>query len=260
MRKFRRWRLLLWSLLASLVFHALFVWLAGPLWLNRFIMRAREQQPVVATISTAARIDRMPKPQRAMHRVVRIQPQPQQPKHVAAAAPREQVVPPHLTHTRAEQPQRTHALTQSDLDAQTKQFEKTIAQAKAVNNPLAGISTASVKPAAPKRYTFNVASQVGSPLPNGILEPTDRWRRGGYTYYYVHYDVEYTDGEEESGDVPWPIRYPTGADPFAQGIHTMPLPGPPADWTPAAGAELQPLIKNCYDHRYAYCPIAYEGE
>lgn len=248
MRKFRRWRLLLWSLFVSLVLHGLFVWFAGPLWLNRFTARAQTQRPEVTTISTAVRIEKRAQPERAAHPVV---PQPQ---------PRTVIVPPRITHTRAVQPPRTHVLTQADLDAQTRQYEKTIAQAKAANNPLAGIATATVKPHSPKRYTFNIAGEVGSPLPNGLLVAIDSWRRGGYTYYHVHYDVEYADGEQESGDVPWPIRYAADADPFAQGIHTMPLPGPPADWTPPAGTQLAPLLKNCYDHRYTYCPIAYEGE
>lgn len=261
MRKFRRWRLFLWSLFASFVLHALFMWLAGPLWLNRFAAHEKQQQAVVTTISTAVRIDRRMQPERAAHPVV---PQPQhalpQPQHVAAAAPHAAVVPPHITRTRSVTPPQPHVLTQADLDAQTRQYERTIAKAKAANNPLAGIANAAVKPESPKRYTFNIASEVGSPLPNGLLVAIDSWHRGGYTYYHVHYDVEYADGEQESGDVPWPIRYPPGADPFAQGIHTMPLPGPPADWSPPAGTQLAPLLKNCYDHRYTYCPIAYEGE
>lgn len=260
MRKLRRWRLFWLSLLASLALHALFVWLAGPLWLDRFIANAKLQQPLVTTISSAARIEQRPKPQRAAHQVV---PAPQtqpQPQRVAAALPHSAVVPPHRTRSRQPAPPKTHSLTQSVLDAETRQFEKTIAQAKAANNPLAGIVSATVKPQSPKRYTFNIAGQVGTPLPNGLLVAMDSWPRGNYTYYHVHYDVEYADGEQESGDVPWPIRYPKNADPFAQGLHTMPLPGPPAGWTPPAGADLPPLIKNCYDHRYAYCPIAYEGE
>ena len=263
MRKFRRWRLLVWSLVASLVLHAFIVWVLGPLFLHRFTINAREQVPIVATISMSRRIERRTQPQRAMHRVIpQPQTQPPQPQHVAQVQPpQRQIELPHLTPRRnAAQPPPKHGLTQADLNAQTRQFEKTIAQAKAANNPLAGVAQATVKPESPKRYSFNVASQVGSPLPNGLLVAIGRRYKGAYAIYQVHYDVEYVDGEQESGDVPWPIRYPRNADPFAEGIHTMPLPGPPPDWTLPAGVELPPLLKNCYDHRYEYCPIAYEGE
>jgi hypothetical protein len=247
-------------LVASLVLHALIVWVLGPLFMQRVAPSARVQPPLIVTISTAPRIAKRTQPQRAMHRVVQVQTQPQQQRQVAQApAPREQIVLPHLSRN-AKQPPPKHGLTQADLDAQTRQFDKTIAQAKAANNPLAGIANANVKPQTLKRYAFNVAGQVGSPLPNGLLTPTDRRYKGPYTIYYVHYDVEYVDGEQESGDVPWPIRYPSSADPFAEGIHTMPLPGPPPNWTLPAGTDLPPLLKNCYDHRYMYCPIAREGD
>ena len=261
MRKFRRWRLLVWSLALSIVLHALIVWVLGPLFVQHFTQSAREQVPIVATISMARRIAKHTQPQHALHRVIPLPPQQPQQRQVAQAAPRAAIVPPHITYSRtATQPPPKHELTQADLDAQTRGFEKTIAQAKAANNPLSGIASATVKPEAPKRFAFNVRSEIGSPLPNGLLIPTSEERKGAYTIYYVHYDVEYLDGEQESGDVPWPITYPRNADPFAAGIHTVPLPGPPPGWSVPAGTDLPPLLKNCYDHRYQYCPIAYEGE
>jgi hypothetical protein len=248
----RRWRLLIFGLLASLLIHGATAWLLPAF----FEQNAHDfAQPERVSISTAARIDKLTRPQRAMHRLI---PQPPQVARVTRhqAAP---VVPPHLRPRISKSPRpippQSPQLTQAQLDAQMRSFERTIAQAKAAANPLAGAVRASVTPEAPKRYAFNVAGSVGSPLPEGTLTPIRRWKQGDYVYYYVHYDVEYVDGGTESGDVPWPIRFPANADPFRAG-NRFPLPGPPANYIAPDDAQLNPLIKNCYDHRYSYCPIA----
>jgi hypothetical protein len=250
----RRWRPFFWFLLASLLLHAL----------TASVIPAPPPQPIyeriTTTISSALRIEKRTQPQRAMHRPVH------RPQRIARAAPAPvaQVVPQHITprlsHSPRPVPQQSPQITQAQLDAQTRSFERTIAQAKAAQDPLAGLAQSTVRPEAPKAYAFNIRSDVGAnPLPNGTITPLRRWQRGAYVYYYTHYDIEYVDGETESGDVPWPIHFPLGADPFARGGR-FPLPGPPPDYVAPADTQMNPFIKNCYDHRYPYCPIEREGD
>ncbi len=86
-----------------------------------------------------------------------------------------------------------------------------------------------------------------------------RWTDGDVVYYYVRYSVTYPDGTFETGVVPWPIHFPLNNDPFARGVHSMPLPGPAPDYVASADTAMHALVKNCYDHRYDYCPIAREN-
>jgi hypothetical protein len=71
----------------------------------------------------------------------------------------------------------------------------------------------------------------------GYIEPLKRWKADGYTYYYVHYQWLWPDGTFEEGDVPWPIRYRPGDDPFVRGDRLIPLPGP------LPGYELPPNVQ-----------------
>jgi len=267
----RRARPMLWYVLLSAAFHILFVSSFIAL-LARSIFPAAQKPPrEVVTISSAVRIEHRARPVRvhnpvARPRVVVVQrPRQTRPsfdklamtkaKATHVAVRRELTKIAYNAPRTAPQPEQ---LSARELESQTESFEQTIAQAKAVNDPVAGAATDSAAPAAPKRYALNVNGTFGKPQPEGILYPLKRWVVGDYVYYYVRYTAEYADGGTESGIVPWPIRFPLRADPFAEDRHRMPLPGPMSDYVAAADTDMQPLVKNCYDHRYDFCPIEHE--
>ncbi|HEV3153502.1 MAG TPA: hypothetical protein VGZ02_06850 [Candidatus Baltobacteraceae bacterium] len=157
-------------------------------------------------------------------------------------------------HTRETQ----HAtLSASELADQQAMFARTIAQAREQTDPVAAAARP-VQPSSRRYYAFNIEGAQGN-LHNGegYLIPMKRWTDGPYTFYYVRYWVIYPDGTTEQGIVPWPIHYLTSDDPFARGIRHMPLPGPGPDFTASAN-DMQPLVKDCYDHRYPYCLIQHE--
>ena len=105
-------------------------------------------------------------------------------------------------------------------------FAKTIAQAREADNPLRGTQGSGVE--APKHYSALFGTGGGGP--HGYIKPTRAWTDGGYHYYYVHIDVYWEDGTQESDDVPWPIRYLPQDDPFPRDQHEIPLPGPLPDY------------------------------
>jgi len=64
--------------------------------------------------------------------------------------------------------------------------------------------------------------------------------RGGYVYYYTHYEYMYADGHVEQDDIPWPYVYPVNHDLFAMHVHEIPMQGPPPDFK--LTRQLQPLM------------------
>lgn len=164
-----------------------------------------------------------------------------------ASAPSHRVVPPHVT------------LNPRELAHDDAAFAQTIAKARTAQDPVAGAQTA-VVPETIQGRGFNASSISTVPASGeGYLSPMRRWVNGDLAYYYVRYSVTYPDGTFETGIVPWPIHFPLHDDPFARGLHSMPLPGPASDYVAAADVEMHPLVKNCYDHHYDYCPIEHEG-
>jgi hypothetical protein len=256
-----------YALLSALLHVFVFTLIAGSI-LHAFV-RAKQpqQQPVMVSISSALRIEPRTQPVRANHPIERPRPQPQpqpqvqqqqpQPRQVSAQRP-ELSKPARVAYAQPRARTQTQTLTQAQIDAQTRAFQQTIAQARAASDPVAGVAQSNVQPAAPKRSVLNLQGNFGPPQPEGVLYPVKRWIDGPYVYYYVRYDAEYADGSTESGVVPWPIRFPLNADPFARGIHRMPLPGPLPGYELPGGIAMQPLVKNCYDHHYDYCPIEHE--
>lgn len=248
----------------SALFHLACIWAALFFAVRAFLPDTfRKQPPEIVTISSAVRIEHRPRPVPARARPQqRTVPVPRA-VHVAAAPRRvpliRQTPPPLQTprHT-ALAYQRPPVSENQRLQAQNRTFERIIAQARAANDPVAGAVERPVAPDAPKRYTLNMEGSFERPRPEGILYPLKRWVDDGWVYYYVRYDAQYADGTTESGQVPWPIRFPEGADPFARGRQRMPLPGPMSDYVASADVAMAPLVRNCYDHRYAYCPIAHE--
>jgi hypothetical protein len=267
----RRRPMLFWSVLLSAVFHIVAISLvAGWLLHGIFQALAHKPPPEVVAISSAIRLEKRPRPEPARRPVARPRtvaavrasvPQRPQPQPVER---RRQVLPAHRRElaklvTRTSIAYATpQPLSAAQLQAQTRTYEQTIAQARSANDPVAGASDSQITPASSKRYKMNLQGDYGPPQPEGILYPLKRWIDGAYVYYYVRYLAQYADGSSESGVVPWPIRFPANADPFARGLHRMPLPGPMSDYVAAGDVAMTPLVKNCYDHRYEYCPIAHE--
>jgi hypothetical protein len=254
-RKSRRARPLFWYGLLSAALHVAMLVLAGFLVLRTLIpiTPPNQQRPEIVTISSAARVQSRPHAVAAHHSLVR--PEPVQPNAARVTPSRERAElskPAKMAYATSSR------LTQAQLQAQTRAFEQTIAQAKAANDPVAGAANTSQNPASTKRYAMNLQGEFAKPQPEGILYPSKRWVDGPYVYYYVTYTAVYADGSTETGVVPWPIRFPLGQDPFARGVHHMPLPGPLPDYVLPSGVAMTPLVKNCFDHRYQYCPIEHE--
>lgn len=263
----RRARPMLWYVLFSALFHVLTV--AGFLTLfARALFPAAQHPQELVAISSAVRIEQRPRPIRAHTPVPEPRAIARQERtatthqmtvtHRELAAPRRELSTIRKVAYNPPVPAHSETLTKSQIQAQTQMFAQTIAQARAANDPVAGAASTITTPAAPKQYSLNIEGDFGKPQPEGVLYPLKRWLDDGWVYYYVRYTAEYADGSTESGLVPWPIRFPAGADPFAHDRHRMPLPGPMADYVASGDTQMNPLVKNCYDHRYDYCPIAHE--
>ncbi len=82
-----------------------------------------------------------------------------------------------------------------------------------------------------KHYATDLSDLTAGELNHhGLCDPTKDWRADGYDYYYVACNVRFSDGTMERQDVPWPVRFRPGDDPFAGTSHgskplAMPLPG-----------------------------------
>jgi len=264
-RRTRRGRAMFWFVLFSALFHFLAVSTLLEL-LGRSVFSPAPHHPSeIVAISSTLRIEHRARPVPARNPA----PQPRavvaQPHRAASPArTREAAKPRPVRKIQARRPELSKVaytgtpLTAQEIQTQAKSFEQTIAAAKAANDPVAGAATDSLTPEAPKRYTLNVNGTLGKPQPQGILFPLKRWTEGAFVCYYVRYTAEYADGASETGIVPWPISFPLNADPFAHGRHRMPLPGPTSDYVATSDVQMSPLVKNCYDHRYSYCPIAHE--
>lgn len=268
---------MLWYVVLSMAFHFFFVALLVALAVHSLLPTLTQKPPQeIMSVSSAIRIEKRPRPVPARRAVAQpqvavVQPQPQQqprkqthsdkPRASTKSAARPELSKITKTTTVAyNKPPSTQSksIDTEQILAQTQSFKQTIAQAKAANDPVAGAADNSVTPSAPKRYTLNIQGNFGKPQPEGVLYPLKKWLQDGYVYYYVRYLAEYADGTTESGIVPWPLRYPENADPFAHGNHRMPLPGPMPDYVASSDSSMTPLIKNCYDHHYSYCPIEHE--
>jgi hypothetical protein len=152
---------------------------------------------------------------------------PPQPKHqVVALNPK----PPTTPTTQKGQ------LSAQQLVAMQKEFEQTIANARAANDPTRVDSTA--PPMAMKHAHLDIAG-VNELLRHGegILTPREEFHanvdgdsRG--MCYYVDYQINFSDGRFDSGPVYWPICYTRRNDPFYNGWRHFPLPSPQAGWEP----------------------------
>lgn len=257
--RFRRYRLLLWCLVLSLVVHFVLVpVLMGLFGLRRSIVEPKER--VYYATSSSLNVARIAKP-RPPRRLQRPQPQPQpQPQQQPQAEPQRREITKVELRGRVAVPHLSHTSQQLNLAQQQAQFEKTIAQLRSQSNPVVSAARPVQVPGAPKHYTFNFRGSVGTPLEaEGILTPVKHWQQGPYNYYYVQYWVQYADGSTETGYVPWPLRYPPRSDPFVLHYEHFPLPAPMPDYVLPPGTNLHPMVAFCYAHRseFSDCPIAH---
>ena len=266
----RRWRDFLVFLSSSTLLHlTLLPLLIALLGLQVFLPKFEPE--IYHVSSSAIRIDRIVRPM--THAI----PQPQvrsqmrplmkphailqqaQPKPPQSQPLREPVRIAHhaLPHVAPPRVVQHELIDPKALAAQQRMYAATIAAAQAANNPLS-ISKIERSPTAGTRVHYNFAgSQAASRHGDGILYPVKRWTQGRIVYYLLRYTVRYPSGDYEAGEVPWPVHYMIGADPFAQGDEGehIPLPGPAPDFIAAADTEMKPLIAHCYRLREQYCDI-----
>lgn len=267
MRRLRRYRLLLFCLLISLLVHFGAVQFIPAF---RYKTQKTSTQPieVISEVrSSALRLEHRPRPQPA--RPNNPPPQPPQPQRqrqqqqqpiVPPQQPREQHVAriePHALHVAVPQ---QHNAQSMNFAQQEQSFERTIAQLRRQNDPVVSAARPVSTPAAPKAFTYNFSGSMSTLHAEGILSPVKSWRDGPYDYYYVQYWVQYADGSTETGYVPWPIRYLPGDDPFRLHYEHFPLPAPLPDFQLPAGTDLHPLVAYCLEHRseLSDCPIAHD--
>ena len=255
-RRTKRARPLFWYTLLSGMLHVLLLTAVARFFLS-VVLPPNERQPTIVVSSSALRIERSARPQPA-RQPSQSPPQPL-PRPHAATQPQPTAQPPPPSRL-AEHREPIVKTTASDRVAAQLQrdalaFAQTAARLSAKGSPLAGIATPAPMPASARRDSLDISGANGKPQPEGILYPLKRWTDGEYAYYYVRYLVHYDDGTIETGSVPWPIRFPLDEDPFAHGINHMPLPGPPASYVLPGDVPVTPLVRNCYAHRYQYCPI-----
>jgi len=142
------------------------------------------------------------------------------------------------------------------IASQERAYAATIAAARAASNPLS-ISKSEQPPTSITRANYNfVGSQARSQHGDGVLYPVKRWTEGELVYYYLRYTVHYPSGDDEAGEVPWPVRYAIWQDPFAHAdSQRIPLPGPASNYVASADTTMKPLIAHCYRLREPYCDI-----
>lgn len=256
----RRARPLFWYTLLSAALHLIAITAFVRLALSSLLPRT-QQPPIMVSMSSALPIERRERPQPAR------QPTRQQQTPVARrTAPQaeratqepQKAAPVPTPENPAPRP-RPADKAAVNLEQDRKTYAQVAARLSANDNPSAGLAVSSARPASSKRYTLDIAGADAKPQPEGILYPQKRWSEGAYVYYYVTYLVYYADGTTETGSVPWPIRYLLSNDPFARGIHHMPLPGPPSNYILPSDVSVTPLVRDCYDHHYEYCPIEHEA-
>lgn len=267
MRRERAERFLLWAFLLSIAFHftviPLIAWLFGA----RFTAGAQRLQPIdtISVTSSAIRFERRPQPE---HREI----QPPAPQPLPRPVPKPQQLqrraPPHRELARINprasiavpRAAARHALSFNEQLAQQQvQYQQTIAKLRHENNPVISAAQPVSTPAAAKRYSYDFSGSIGSPnIGEGILSPNTSWQDGDWDYYYVDYWVLYPDGTTETGKVPWPIRFPRSHDPLRLGWRRLNLAGPLPDYVLPAETNMHPLVAFCYEHHFAYCPIAHD--
>lgn len=222
----------------------------------------KRTRPRVATPSQP-RPQPVPPQPRVQPRVAKVErPKPPEPAAKPTEIPR--IVPhaaprPQIAHIRAPRANPSQQMTQSQLEEMQRQFARTIAMAKAANDPTR-VPPQAGPPATMKRANIDIAG-VNDLLRHGegILTPREQFRasvdgdtRG--TCYYVDYQINFNNGTFDSGPVYWPICYARRSDPFINEWHGFPLPGPAPGWQPTAAQwaviSAHPLLRLYFPGRF----------
>jgi hypothetical protein len=239
----RAQRLLMAALALSLFLHfagfAVWGWIWGlPHWL-----RPQPHSEPMIVLSSATTISHQPEPvpDQPAHRATPQHPArpvpprppqraalptrataPQRAVAVARPAHREltYVVPsaspqPERRRRTVERPPSPQQLFTQRLAQEEQSFQREVVALRARNDPM---SVATIPPRPPssfRRAYFNV-SGVDRNLDRyeGLVTPIETWSENGLRCHYATYDVEYTSGASDKGNIPWPLCYPPSQDPM----------------------------------------------
>ncbi len=214
-------------------------------------------QEKMVVLSTATTIGRMsvPVPVRAYHnphparmgeQLARHASSTEEQARVAMAAtpvPRRELtyVAPHAPPKPAKKPRRAHVARLSALAMQMAQdqasFTREIARLQTRDNPL---SVATIPPRPPssfRRDYMNVSGVVSRRETfQGIVTPLRTWFEGNMRCHYASYDVEYSSGADDKGDIPWPLCYRPSLDPMV-----LPNGEPVPNGSPVPAEDLFPM-------------------
>jgi hypothetical protein len=79
---------------------------------------------------------------------------------------------------------------------------------------------------------------------HGLCDPIKDWTDAGWDYYFVSCNMHLDDGSVERQPVPWPVRFPPGADPFAGTLrHDVALPLPLPGWHLPSGETVSEQLR-----------------
>ncbi|HEY9085798.1 MAG TPA: hypothetical protein VIN40_07680 [Candidatus Tyrphobacter sp.] len=227
----RRDKVLLWAVAFSLLIHVLGFLLYGafrgylPAWLHP---RSKPEQIIVLSSSMRIEHRSVPQPARPMHRGSRparsarpVAPQPQaRPQRRIAVAPpvHRELTQPVPSASPRPQPRRSEAPAAQTfaqrLAREQSAFAREVAQLRRQNNPLS-VATIAPRPASAYRRTYFNISGIQTPRSEhveGIVTPIRSWREGALHCYYANYNVEFSNGSGDSGEIPWPLCYPPDHD------------------------------------------------
>jgi hypothetical protein len=123
-------------------------------------------------------------------------------------------------------------------------FQREVAQLRARDNPLS-VATIAPLPASAYRRSYIDISGVDRNRDRyeGIVSPVQTWTDGKLRCHYASYDVEYSSGANDKGNIPWPLCYAPDRDPMMLPDGT-PVPNgsfvPQQDLFPMEGYALPP--------------------
>lgn len=137
----------------------------------------------------------------------------------------------------AARPRTAHESFAQRLSAEERVFTREVAQLRAQNNPL---SVATIPPRPPSSYRrayLNVSGiDRNQDHYEGIVSPIQTWTYGSLRCHYATYDVEYSSGANDKGNIPWPLCYPPAQDPL-----TLPDGRPVPNGSPVPAEDLFPM-------------------
>lgn len=263
-------RLLVAALLLSLFFHFAGILVWGIVYGRVPWLRHREPMEPIVALSTSTTIERITVPmpsQRVSRTRSKTPPVPPAPPHLAAAgsgAPAGRYSPTHsrapreLTYTAPLAPPTPEPTTRpapprpaqapprpltpqqrfaQNLAAEERAFTREVAQLRARNNPLSVATIAPRPPSSYRREYLNISGiDSNQEHYEGIVSPIETWTQGSLRCHYATYDVEYSSGADDKGNIPWPLCYPPGQDPL-----TLPDGRPVPNGSPVPAEDLFPM-------------------